>query len=92
VTEPTIAKFVVSHCGHGRSGPLAIEEAYRPLEIIQRRRQRKPSLTRLVAKARQLGVDVTVEPNGTVTFRCSSAAPDVVINEWDEVLPRHGAH
>jgi hypothetical protein len=57
-----------------------------------RRRLRQPSLARLIAKAKQLGVDVTIEPNGAVTFRCSSAAPDAVINEWDEVLPRHGTH
>ena len=59
----------------------------------QPQRQRKPSLARLVAKAKQLGVDVTVEPNGTVTFRTgSSATAESMINEWDEVLPRHGKH
>jgi hypothetical protein len=62
------------------------------LPLPKRRRQRKPSLARLVAKAKQLGVDVTLEPSGAVTFHCSSAAPDAVINEWDEVLPRHGTH
>src|SRR5262245_51479840 len=58
----------------------------------KRRRQRKPSLARLITKAKQLGVDVTFEPNGAVTFRCSSAAPDAGINEWDEVLPDHDTH
>jgi hypothetical protein len=62
------------------------------VEVQPEQRQRKPSLARLIAKAKQLGVDVTVEPNGAVTFRCGSAAPDAVINEWDEVLPRHGTH
>jgi len=56
------------------------------------RRQRKPSLAHLVAKAKRLGVDVTLEPNGAATFHCSSGASDAVINEWDEVLPRHGTH
>jgi hypothetical protein len=56
------------------------------------RRQRRPTLARLVAKAKQLGVDVTVEADGAVTFHCSATASDAVINEWDEVLPRHGTH
>ena len=58
----------------------------------QAARQRKPSLTRLVAKAKQLGVDVTIEPNGTATFRTGSSTRASKSNEWDEVLPRHGKH
>lgn len=57
-----------------------------------KRRQRKPSLTRLIAKAKQLGVDVTVEPNGTVTFRTgssASAAVDSPQNEVDEWIAKH---
>jgi hypothetical protein len=51
------------------------------------RRRRKPSLDRLVAKAKQLGVDVTVEPNGTVTFRTGTASaavdkPQAELAEW----------
>jgi hypothetical protein len=41
-----------------------------------RPRQRKPSLARLVAKAKQLGVDVTIEPDGTATFRTGTVATD----------------
>jgi hypothetical protein len=63
-----------------------------PSSTTPKPRERKPSLARLVAKARQLGMDVTIEPNGAVTFRCSSTASDAGINEWDEVLPRHGTH
>jgi hypothetical protein len=73
----------------------AFEPPAVPMPQPKSRRQRKTSLARLVAKARQLGVDVTVEPNGAATFRCSLTASDSVpgvamINEWDEVLPRHG--
>jgi hypothetical protein len=53
-------------------------------------RPRKPSLARLIAKAKQLGVDVTVEPDGAVKFHTGSATT-IEINEWDEVLP-HGKH
>jgi hypothetical protein len=58
-----------------------------------KRRQRKPSLARLAAKAKQLGVDVTIESNGAVTFHTgSSATAETTINEWDEVLPHYGKH
>jgi hypothetical protein len=58
-----------------------------------KRRQRKPSLARLAAKAKQLGVDVTIAPNGAVTFHAgSSATAETTINEWDEVLPHYGKH
>jgi hypothetical protein len=49
------------------------------------RRQRKPSLARLVAKAKQLGVDVTIEPNGAATFRTGGAPvdkPQTEVDEW----------
>ena len=58
---------------------------------VKPRRQRRTSLARLVAKAKQLGVDVTIESDGTATFRTSSSAADSMVNEWDEVLP-HGEH
>ena len=54
----------------------------------RRRRQRKPSLARLVAKAKQLGVDVTIEPNGTVTFHTGSSpsatvdGPEAELEKW----------
>jgi hypothetical protein len=54
--------------------------------------KRKPTLTRLVAKAKQLGVDVTVEPNGAVTFRTggSASAPiDKPQTELDEWIAKH---
>lgn len=51
------------------------------------RRQRKPSTARLIAKAKELGVDVTVEPDGTATFRTGSAAtdtsdPEIELKKW----------
>jgi hypothetical protein len=54
-------------------------------------RRRKPSLARLLAKAKQLGVDVTIEPTGTVTFRTgssASAAVDSPQNEVDEWIAK----
>src|SRR5262245_21722694 len=50
-------------------------------DLPKRRRQRKPSLARLVAKAKQLGVDVTIEPSGAATFHFSSTASDAGVNE-----------
>ena len=53
---------------------------------------RKPSLAHLVAKARRLGVDVTVEPNGAVTFRTGStttAADEHPQTELDEWIAKH---
>jgi hypothetical protein len=54
----------------------------------KQKRPRKSSLSRLVAKAKQLGVDVTVEPDGTATFRTGSSAsapvdkPQTEVDEW----------
>jgi hypothetical protein len=59
----------------------------------KQKRPRKPSLARLVAKAKQLGVDVTVEPNGTATFRTGSstatAADENPRTELDEWIAKH---
>ena len=52
------------------------------------RRQRKPSIARLVARAKQLGVDVTIEPNGAATFRTGSSpsatvdSPEAELEKW----------
>ena len=40
----------------------------------QPRKPRRPSLTRLAAKAKALGVAVTLEPNGAVTVRADNPA------------------
>jgi hypothetical protein len=54
------------------------------------KKPRRPSLTRLAAKAKKLGVAITLEPSGAVTVRADNTA-NSAINEWDEVLP-HGTH
>ena len=54
--------------------------------------RRKPSLARLVARGKQLGVDVTVELDGAVTFRTGSS-PSVTVDsheaELDEWIAKH---
>src|SRR5262249_526176 len=62
-----------------------------PFEQPQQRRQRKPSLARLVAKAKQLGIAVTVEPNGAVPFHTgtASAPVDKPQTELDEWIAKH---
>ena len=46
------------------------------------RKPRRPSFTRLAAKAKTLGVAITLEPHGAVTVRAdNTAAP--TIDEWD---------
>jgi hypothetical protein len=54
-------------------------------------RQRKPSLARLVAKAKQLGVDVTIEPDGAATFRTGSSTMTTAEgnSEVDEWIAKH---
>jgi hypothetical protein len=58
------------------------------LTAAKLRSQRKRSLDRVFAKAKQLGVDVTVdEPNGTATFRTGTASaavdkPQADLAEW----------
>src|SRR4029453_7647335 len=65
----------------------AFEPPAVPMPQPKPRRQRKPTLARLVAKAKQLGIDVTVEPNGAVTFRTGTASspvdkPQTDLAEW----------
>jgi hypothetical protein len=54
------------------------------------RKPRKPSLTRLAAKAKKLGVAITLETDGAVTVRADNTT-DSAINEWDAELI-HGKH
>ena len=56
-------------------------------------RQRKPTptLARLVGKAKQVGVDVTVEPNGAVTFRTSNSSGEKAMpsgNPFDQWMAK----
>ena len=79
--------------------PSAREELVIVLQILsdqqdrpKPQKQSKPSLARLVAKAKELAVDVTVEPNGTATFRTgnSASAPvDKPQTELDEWIAKH---
>jgi hypothetical protein len=79
--------------------PSAREELEIILEILSNRQDqpkpprdpREPSLARLVAKAKQFGVDVTVEPNGAATFHTGtvSAAVDSPQIELDEWIAKH---
>jgi hypothetical protein len=80
--------------------PSAREELEIILEILSNRQDqpkqprdpRKPSLARLVAKAKQLGVDLTVEPNGAATLRTGStttAADENPQTELDEWISKH---
>lgn len=57
---------------------------------VKRPRQRKPSIDRLAAKAKKLGVALTIEPNGAVTVRADNSAPnDKTQSELDEWIARH---
>jgi len=64
------------------------EAAKAAREAKKRERQREQMLARHVAKAKQLGIDVTVEPDGAVTFHTSSSAsapgdkPQTDLAEW----------
>jgi hypothetical protein len=58
-------------------------------EAAKQERQRRLTLARLVAKAKRLGMDVTVEPNGAATFRTGSSTttaadenPQTEVDEW----------
>jgi hypothetical protein len=76
--------FSVSHYSMGRhSGAWVLDGLANilqppaaPTPQAKPRRPRKPTLARLVAKAKQLGVDVTIDPNGAATFRMRRFAPD----------------
>lgn len=78
--------------------PSAREELEIVLEILSNRQDQpkpqkpqKPSLARLVAKAKQLGVDVIIEASGAATFRTGtvSAPVDKPQTELDEWIAKH---
>jgi hypothetical protein len=57
----------------------------------RKRRRRKPSLARMITRAKRLGVDLKVNPDGGCTFQCGGGQHQVARNEWDEELI-HGKH
>jgi hypothetical protein len=89
--------FSVSHYSMGRrSGAWALDGLANilqppaaPAPQAKPRKPKKPTLARLVAKAKQLGVDVTIEPDGAATFRTGSSttaaadeSPQTDVDEW----------
>ena len=67
-----------------RAAPIADPAPAKP------RGQRRPSLARLLTKAKQLGVDVTIEPDGTFrTGTPASATADSPQAELDKWIAKH---
>jgi hypothetical protein len=62
-------------------------------EAAKHARAQQKRLARLIAKAKKLGVDVTIEPNGAATFRTGSptttAADENPQTELDEWIAKH---
>jgi hypothetical protein len=60
-------------------------------EAAKKQKHQQKSLARLVDKAKQLGVDVTVDPNGAATFRTRTvnAPVDKPQTELDEWIAKH---
>ena len=62
---------------------------------VKRRKRRALSVATALKRAKELGVDVVIGPDGTATFKTSTTIiPDVqnhFVNPWDEVLS-HGPH
>jgi hypothetical protein len=54
-------------------------------------KQKRQSLARFIAKAKQLSIDVTVEPNGAVTFHTGTVSTpvDKSQTELDEWIAKH---
>ena len=70
----------------------AREKKLTATKLRSQRKQALDKLDKLVAKAKQLGVDVTVDPNGAATLRTSSSASAPVDNpqtEIDEWIAKH---
>jgi hypothetical protein len=73
-------------------GEARAEEAKARAEAAKKQKHQQKSLDSLVAKAKQLGVTVTVEPNGAVTFHTGSSAStpaDKSQTEVDEWIAKH---
>jgi hypothetical protein len=75
------------------AGSSAPAVAWEQPEKTKPRRTREPSLARLVAKAKQMGVDVTIEADGTATFRTGSSTTTVADEnpqtELDDWIAKH---
>ena len=72
----------------------AEERAEARKRATKQRRQREASLARVIDKAKELGVDVTIDPNGgTATFRTGSSATTTAVDspqtELDEWIAKH---
>lgn len=90
--SPDLAAQAERALGFGDSMALDDLAITLPAPEPRSRRRRKPSLARLIAKAKRFGVDVTIEPNGAATFRTgasASAAVDSPQTELDEWIGRH---
>jgi hypothetical protein len=73
----------------------AVETQHLPAEPAPKKpkRQRRLSTDRFVSKGKELGVDVTVKPDGAVTFHTGSAVTTVstadLQNELNEWIAKH---
>jgi hypothetical protein len=68
-------------------GEARAEAAKARAEATKKQKRQQKSLDSHVAKAKQLGVDVTVEPNGTATFHTGTAGapvdkPQAELDKW----------
>jgi hypothetical protein len=80
------------------AGMALLRENEARAEAAKQKRERERAIARLIAKAKRLGVDVTIDPNGAATFRTGNAStPGYAApiepeanewNEWDEVVKR----
>ncbi len=64
----------------------------RKRRLPQPRKPRRPSLTRLAAKAKALGIALTLEPDGGVTVRADSSASgeESTPSPYDEWMAKRG--
>jgi hypothetical protein len=88
---PLLLAMAKSACNVGELDAILAEDEARAEAAKKQKRQQK-SLAQHIAKAKELGVDVTVEPNGTATFRTGSSvsAPvDKSQTELDEWIAKH---
>ena len=55
--------------------PFDMVDAWELIQRLRRRRRRRPSLSRLAARAKRDGVEVSVALDGTITYRPLPVAP-----------------
>lgn len=53
-----------------------------------KRRRKTPNFDSAIKRAKEMGADLTVAPDGSMTFKFASSAPNEANNPWDAEIEK----